>query len=115
MRIVGREEFLKLPDGTVYSSYSSLGIIGGLYIKEETLDNDWWYQDCLSCVKSHDTNEFIDTMLKAEEDNKFDFDIDLACLNRDGLYEEDDKFLIYNKQDLGKLIDRLKGIYEKED
>lgn len=105
MKIVNRVAFLALPDNTVYSSYQSLGMIEGLYIKEKTLQDDWLYQDLIDSVEAEDSDKFIDLMFAAEKGAHFT--LDLECLDRDGSFEEAALFVIYDIEDLKKLVHAL--------
>ena len=105
MRIVNRTEFLSLPSGTVYAKYESLGILGELCIKGDTVANDWWYQ-ALVAVDREDSEEFMNIMTQAENSGveiKLDFD----CQGRDGLFE-DQKFVVFNKKDVQDMTDLLR-------
>ncbi|GFN32518.1 hypothetical protein [Paenibacillus xylaniclasticus] len=106
MRIVNRAEFLKLPSGILYSRYESLGTIRGLHSKLESLTNDWIYQDVVGDI-DEDENEFDEIFAKAEKDSSYEFRMDLNCGRRDGMFDDDDKFAIYNEEDIRRLIDRL--------
>jgi hypothetical protein len=111
MRIVNRNEFLKLPKGTVYSKYRSLGMFNGLYIKGDTWTNDWIYQDLLEEVECNNDSEFADIMLAAEDGAEFTFD--LNCGSRDGAFDDSDMFAIYDLRDLTPLINKLMDAMEE--
>lgn len=105
MKIVNRKQFLSLPDGIIYSQYESLGMIKGLYQKHKSYSNDWIYQDLLGNVDAEDSGEFADIMFNAEQGGKFTIDLD--CVERDGGFEESNMFVIYDKEDLNKLVVHL--------
>lgn len=102
MKIINRKDFLHLPEGVIYSKYESLGMISGLYKKHQSYTNDWVYQDYLGQVSAESDVEFTDIMFKAEEGNEFT--IDFNCAERDGGYDDGDKFVIYDKTDLDMVI-----------
>lgn len=96
MRIYNRKDFMNLPIGTFYCKIDS-GSGGGLCIKKESLYNDWYYQD-LCNIESFDSQErwdFIDDSLQ----NGTSYEISSSEM-RDGFYENEDKFLVYEKKDL---------------
>jgi len=117
MRIVNKKEFLALPNNTVYSKYSKTGNIEGLYIKTDTWENDWIYEDLISCIDCFDTGEFLDICTKAENDSKYEFKLDLYCGERDSLFDPNDLFMIYSNTEVQNLINKLKEVFllfEKE-
>lgn len=105
MRIVNRKEFLSMPSGTVYSHYVPQ-VADGLMVKYETLTNDWVYQDLLFNVAGETSEEASDTLTKAEE-NGASFRLDLHCGSRDGMYDDNQLFMVYEKEDVKRLIKKL--------
>lgn len=104
MRIVDRKTFLALPEGTLCAKYSTLGNFGDLMLKGATWGSDFWYQS-LPEVDADDSNAFFDTMLAAEKGEPFKLDLD--CQSRDGLFDEDQRFVVWDADDLRQLIARL--------
>jgi len=122
MRIVNRIEFLKLPKGILYSKYKlNEGVKESLCIKNETIgDNDWSYL-CLTQpepINCNNYEECLEVFKQAEQDSNFNFELDMESSYRDGLYEEDIKFLIYDENDINKVINLfsecIKGFKNKE-
>jgi hypothetical protein len=109
MRIVSRNEFLALPPGTVYCKYWSLGILGDICIKEETVHGDWWFQS-LTKTDAKNTEEFD----LAENSSSYEINLDLNCLDRDGFFEEEDKFAVFNDNDVRQIINVLQETLEKK-
>jgi len=108
MKIVNKKEFLQLPEGTLYSTYESCGMVKDLSIKHKSLTSDWWYMDLLLCTDTGGSDEFFDLMLEAE--NGKQFAMDYKTVSRDGMYEDKALFLVYDKTDIGRLIDVLKKL-----
>jgi hypothetical protein len=105
MKIVNREDFLKLRAGTLYSKYE-LCNFGDLLIKGGSLENDWCFQQIADAIEAGDTGEFVDSLAKAKETGesvKMDFD----CMGRDGMFEEDQLFAVWEDADVRGLIKRL--------
>jgi len=99
MRIITKEEFLKLPDGTVYCK-------GGRWwweqisVKSKSYDNDWRYLQ-LDQIPANDSGEWLsnqERMLKTGES----MPIQITDV-RDGCFDPSDLFLVYEAEDL-KLI-----------
>lgn len=109
MRIVNKKEFLELPQGTLYMKYFSVGDTGSLCIKSASIkDFDWLYED-LSGLWTNETNnseEFFKLMDKAEKDSSISFK---QCFigERDGMFNTEDMFVVYDKDDIRNLIEAL--------
>jgi len=116
MKLVDRKTFLELPEGTIYyqtqskltaNGYSFLGDFGELCIKNESWSDDWIYAPIHPDLKANDSEEYLekwDYMLhhqNTELESQTDF-------QRDGFYEEDQLFIIFNKQEIQSMINLLK-------
>lgn len=109
MRIVDRKTFLTLPAGTVFAKYEPI-IIGELRIKGETVGQDFLEQALHDawCVGDEDTLAWQDRWLKMAETGEESPRLDLDCQSRDGLFDEDQLFVIYSAQDVRDIIARLR-------
>lgn len=100
MRIVDRKTFLQLPKGTVYSKFNP-SIFYELNVKtsnpEDEWGNDWVHIPLIEGFIKGDRNHI--------DYDYFEFDLD--CSVRDGSYEEEQLFAVYDKNDILKLIARL--------
>ena len=105
MRIVDRATFLRMPEDTVYANYKRC-FFGELCIKGETLDRDFLMQDLVSAVKAHDCAEFYQSLDDSQE-NGTDVRFDFECQGRDGMFEEEQMFAVWDDEDVMGLIDRL--------
>lgn len=117
MRIVDRKTFLALPAGTVFmkwpaqpadGSYYSLGPDGCVQIKWATCSGvDFACQDLVPFPDGwSDSGDIVDdqiAMLRGEEGKPADYD----CAGRDGLFDEDQLFLVWDVDAHQKLIDLL--------
>lgn len=116
MKIVNKKEFYLLPNGTLYSKYERYGF-QGLMVKQNTLyyENkpiDFLYDDLIGNIDVQNSDEFIDKLYDAEI-NKTSLSMDFDCTERDGLYEDEQMFAIYEDEDLKCFIKKLN--YGKED
>ena len=108
MKIVDREAFLKLPAGTVYQTYEPC-IFGHLCIKGNSLlGKDWYTVDTSCCVECLSYDEMPDILEKAFRDGS-SVDLDLDIESRDGMYNLDQLFAVWEAKDVSALIERLKG------
>jgi hypothetical protein len=106
MMIVDRATFLSMPEDTVYADYKPC-IFGPLSIKGETWGNDFLVQDIVSAVNSHDEGELYGAL----EDSRIsgaDVRFDLDCFGRDGMFDDEQLFAVWDAEDVTALIERLK-------
>lgn len=108
MKIVSRVEFLEYPPGTLFSKYAPCHF-GPLRIKGETIwltaddsVHDFYYQ----CVEdSVECTDFIEEMIAYKEGQTLRFNLEME--NRDGLFDGEQKFAVWDREDLVGLMRRL--------
>ncbi|GGX01476.1 hypothetical protein [Undibacterium macrobrachii] len=106
MRIVNRADFLDLPKGTVFSKYEPC-IFGDLEIKGSTVcGKDFYVQQIADAVDANDSDEFGDVLFGAAQ-NGTSVKLDLDCEVRDGLFDADQLFAVWEKSDVLQLVERL--------
>lgn len=105
MKIVNLKKFRALPNGTVFSKYEPC-VFRGLMIKVDICDSDFFYQNLICEIGANDTYDFFDKCNDKMEQGE-SVDIYFDCTERDGLYDEDQLFAVYEKKDLDGLISRL--------
>lgn len=107
MRIVNLEQFLKLPDGTMFSKYEPC-IFSGLMIKKGSIieASDFFYINLIDTVEANDSGDFVSILTKAETEQT-SFKLAFNCIERDGLFNKDQLFAVYEKQDVMVLINTL--------
>lgn len=122
MRIVDRKTFLTFPAGTVFmkwpdqpadGSYHDLAPDGRVQIKWDTcVGVDFVCQDLVPFPEGwHDSGDVSDdqiAMLRGEEGKPADYE----CAGRDGLFDEDQLFLVWDKDAHKKLIGLLQSAYD---
>jgi len=98
MKIVSKQEFYKLPSGTLYSDYNPC-IFDGLKIKGDTIGDgspiDYFYQDLIGNVEATSDPRDIAFML------------DFCCEERDGLYDNNATYAIYAKEEILALANKI--------
>ena len=124
MKLYKRAEFLKLPAMTIYSKILSnepYKLMDGLYCKTSDIHDlryDWTEQELIS---EHGFPNGVEDWMDAIEyqlnlrDTFQDFRTDLECDGRNGLYDENDKFVVWDKEDITKLRDYLNRALENID
>jgi len=110
MRIVNHHAFLLLEPGTLFSKVTP-NVFDPLQIKGETL----WHEgtpidfscqdiaDALDCSGSEEFNSLIEDSLKEGRSIPLNFE----CEGRDGCYDEDQLFAVWEGSDVEALIERL--------
>lgn len=114
MKIYKRDEFLKLPEGTVFhKAQEDSYCFGTLSFKGQSLEYDFYCLDT-GWIDGEDSTECFDR-LEEMITNKASYPMQ-CCESRDGLFEENAIFLVYEKDDLIKLRswidDAIKGEHE---
>ncbi len=108
MRIVNLETFLKLPPGTVYAKYEPQ-VFDKLEIKQETCKGfiDWFAQDFNVPISARGSDEEDRLMQKADADPNFSVPLCYNTICRDGCFEKDQLFAIFEEVDVHAMIARL--------
>ena len=112
-----REEFLKLPSGTVFRKISlpEADLMDGLMIKADTTGTDFNYYPMWDAVDleydGHDVPDGMNMITYAVK-NDLPFEIDYHETKRDGLNDRDDEtcYAIYEQRDIDKFIAFLQGV-----
>ena len=109
MKIVNRREFLLLPPNTVFAKYEPC-FFGDISIKGDSLvSNDFWSTDdigsAIRCESTEELMELLDLSERKGESLKMDFE----CEGRDGLFEDEQLFAVWEDDDVLALIERLKA------
>ena len=103
MRIVNREKFLQLPKGTVYAEYEPC-IFGALSIKSNcTSSGNDFYFAIVNSVESSGSEEMLDRLIEMKENGK-SFPIELDVTYRDGCFNDDQLYAVWEKEDVQSLI-----------
>lgn len=116
MKILSRQDFLAMPAGTVFmkfpaqpkdGSHIDLGYDGVIAIKEDTVGEDFVVQELFpwfECVTdSNDWHDVLIAMLDGQQSPPLEYD----SAGRDGLFDEGQLFLVWNRDDLERMIARL--------
>lgn len=112
MRIVKREEFLKMSSDTLFSLYTPQ-YFEDIMIKGDTIwPNDYRVQYIIEAVDCRSSEEFTEILCNAEE-NGTPFKMDFECWSRDGLYDNDQLYAVWDEEDVKALITRLNKLVNK--
>ena len=105
MRIVNREQFLAMPEYTLYSEYEPC-VWDDINVKHETDGDSYFYCSINDSLDVLSSEEFCDVMFEAEEKGTsvgMCFDI-LDRNNWDGSCQ---KYIVYEKDDIEKMVIEL--------
>lgn len=110
MKIIDRDTFLTFPSGTVFSKYERSGCFGQLSVK--TCNPGFWSEDFCD-MELHggwiegcsNSGQLFDKINAAEKGEEFRFSLDTD--SRDGLFEEDQLFAVYDNEDIQRLMSAL--------
>lgn len=109
MKIVDRKTFIAMPANTLFSKYEPC-FFGPLEIKGESIGEiDFYVQQIADAVDANNTEEFSEILFDAEE-NKASFKMDLHCEGRDGLFDDNQLFAVWEHDDVIALIERLQKL-----
>jgi hypothetical protein len=107
MRIVSKKEFMKLPIGTVWSYYEPC-VFRDLNIKVSDLsewETDFLYDGVIGKIDVQSSEDFTNKCELMEKGESVPMDFEQT--SREGLFDDDQLFAIYEKEDVEKLIIRL--------
>ena len=101
MKVVSREEFLALPEGTLYTKFMPC-YTEGLAVKHKSIPDDWFYTQLIA---STDNCEGLDELCDGKE---LPFSADWS--SRDGAFDNDQMFIIYSTEDVKAFAETLLGL-----
>lgn len=109
MRIVDRKTFLAMPAGTIFQKYAPC-YFGSIEIKDATSEPNDFYTVCSMdqpyFAAVSDSGEWMlhcDRIATGEASGPLDFEI----ISRDGLFDDDQLFAIWERADVEALINRI--------
>lgn len=111
MKIIDLSAFLALPPGTLFAKYAPC-FFDGLSIKGDTLTGrdgnpiDFCYQQIVDAIEAHDSGEFFDLLDQSKETGN-SVTMDFDCQMRDGCFEREQLFAVFERADVTALIGRL--------
>ncbi|WP_276122676.1 hypothetical protein [Pararhizobium qamdonense] len=107
MKIVDRKTFLTLPAGAVYCQASQPYGWDDIRIKSDTAFTEGtgdWYETSLTNIEASGSDELFDRW-DDMKNNGVSYPLDIETVGRDGLFQSQAIFLVYEKEDLAKLRD----------
>lgn len=107
MRILTRQEFLKLPAGVLFQKgqpwyWDTPALKGETILDDEGKAIDFHYTDIFECAWTGAPTDFWEEMLKTGKEVPQEL-----CGSRDGCFDDEDIFMVYSTEDrhaLGKIM-----------
>lgn len=107
MRIVGLKEFLALPNGTVYAKYAPQ-YFSEWGVKTETLnDVDFCFTSLDHDMDCEGSDDLVGILQRLENDPTDSYPLSFDVGARDGCFERNQLFAIWDEADIDALIARL--------
>ena len=110
MRIVKRRELMELPSGTLYVEMNGGFPIGDLCIKGKSSSGDFTMRS-IAWASSHDFGETIERFSAMFADSSVSFPAE-ADYGRDGMFDDDQSFLVFEQADVVSIVDDLRKAYQ---
>ena len=110
MKIVNLKTFRSLPSGTIAMKYEPCNF-GRLFVKGETWKHDFILAYLTDEIDCNSSDEFVDKLTLAEKKG-VSIAMSFEETMRDGLFEENQLFAIWEKNDILGLINKLKECLE---
>lgn len=106
MKIINLEEFRKLPEGIIFCKCAPC-YLGSPQIKGRTLDGDFVCASLTDNVYFERSSDELDAIYDDAIEKGAEFRLYFESFGRDGLYEKDQLFAIYDKLDITQFISAL--------
>ena len=110
MKIVTLQEFMALPEGTLFMKYEPC-VFEDLQVKGETWERDFISTNITYQPDCTGSDDFADKLYLAQgtgESILMDFD----SMRRDGCFDKAQLFAVYDRRDIEMLQDKLKRCAE---
>jgi len=101
MKVYNRTDFMKLPNDVIFSK-GKKWYFDGLGIKGDTIGSDFIYTDLIS-ICSHNMDQ-LDERFTSMLEHGLSYPINDVD-GRDGFFDSEDLFLVYEDSDLDRMID----------
>lgn len=112
MYIVKRPELMNIlkEKNIIYSEVNDYSI-DGLYIGKYLGEHDFMTKDLLENIKIGDRDKmFWQELDKMKQDPNYKSEIDFDRETRDGMFDDEQEYLIYETKDIERLIENLKSV-----
>lgn len=108
MKILNLTEFRALPEGIVFMKYKP-SFFESLQVKGETWEADFISAELTDNIECDSSEEEDLILAMAEKDSSYSIPLTVECGGRDGLFNDEQLFAVYEQKDIDQLIEKLKG------
>ena len=106
MKIVNLKTFRSMPEGTVFMKFEPC-IFGSLCVKAGTMESDFVAASLTDEIDANDSVEMADKLFAAMQDPNLSIPVYFEAYSRDGMFEDDQMFAVYEKADIEGLVKKL--------
>lgn len=112
MRILNRKEFLAMTGQILFAKYKPQ-VFGDLQIKVDNCgENDFAVDDILQVFCKGCCCDVSNDLDDAVNDSSMSLNLDMHFTGRDGYFEDDQLFAVFENKDVEQLINRLKEVIQ---
>jgi hypothetical protein len=109
MKILNRKEFLALENDVLFSKYEPCSF-QNICIKHQTLpSNDFVYQQIVDAIESESSDDWANKLFNAEKEG-ISVAMDFNFAGRDGCFDDEQLFAVWENADVLALIEKLKTL-----
>jgi len=112
MKIVDHKTFMAMPPDTLFSKWRPC-CFDELTIKGDSISCDFFAQDIASAIEPFGLESLSETCDRSAETGE-QISIDLECQGRDGCFDDEQMFAVWEAADVVKLIERLQKCLPEE-
>lgn len=105
MKILNRTQFMAMPKYTLFCKFEP-HCFGELQIKHESYEHDFCSILVAHAVQTNDLGDFVEAMEKLMKDGG-SIGMDFSYYGRDGQYDKDQLFAVWEKSDIHGLMEQL--------
>jgi len=109
MKIVNRKTFLELPNNILFCEFDP-NIFGDFCIKTRTLENDFCYISLMDFNDDGSSKYGCYDIFDASLEKGVIVPLDLDIENRDGCFDDNQLFAVFDANDINSLINKLKTL-----
>lgn len=113
MKLMNLEDFLKCPEGTIYRCGYRWNF-GNLSVKYGSIESFDWFYMRIGDIDADSSEELFNMLEDSLENKEKRLPLDLKTTERDGLYEDDRLFLVFEKHDVDQLADFFTSLREEQ-
>lgn len=109
MKLINKKDLLQMPKGTVFAKKSTVFCVTNpILVLRDCMDRDFTYVDVSSFDFGNSYTETDEAFFTLEEKSGTSIEMYLSE-QRDGLFEDDEMYYVFSKNEVQQMIDVLTG------